>query len=191
MANEKTMKILPLTHRALRGFLNALTTYADTIAYVRQTAPFKCGLPRYVYEEDERLFEKRRRMQVLRYLRKKKLIEYRIQRNRFLWRFTNDGLVAALKDKITDTTKRLRIGHCIILFDIPEATRDIRDELRNFLKSAGFIYLQRSAWVTDKNVKDDLTLLCSLLGISPWTTVRNMESSNAKTKMIASRFSRS
>ena len=40
----------------------------------------------------------------------------------------------------------------IVLFDIPEKNRPIRDELRNRLKEFGFVGWQQSVWVTKQDV---------------------------------------
>ncbi|MDF7822871.1 PaaX family transcriptional regulator C-terminal domain-containing protein [Pontiellaceae bacterium B12227] len=47
----------------------------------------------------------------------------------------------------------------ILMFDVPEKDRSYRDTLRNFLKTERFGYLQRSVWVSPRDVRpvyDDL-----------------------------------
>ena len=42
----------------------------------------------------------------------------------------------------------------IVLFDIPENDRLIRDVLRNTLKGLGFVGWQKSVWISKKDVKE-------------------------------------
>ncbi|MEK7461821.1 MAG: CRISPR-associated endonuclease Cas2 [Patescibacteria group bacterium] len=53
----------------------------------------------------------------------------------------------------------------VIIFDIPEKKRKIRDQVRTLFKSAGFYLLQDSVWVYPYDCEDLLTLLKSNLGV--------------------------
>lgn len=53
----------------------------------------------------------------------------------------------------------------VIIFDIPEKKRKIRDQIRVLFKSAGFYLLQDSVWVYPYDCEDILTLLKSDLGV--------------------------
>lgn len=53
----------------------------------------------------------------------------------------------------------------VIIFDIPEKKRKIRDQVRTLFKSAGFYLLQDSVWVYPYDCEDILTLLKSDLGV--------------------------
>lgn len=53
----------------------------------------------------------------------------------------------------------------VIIFDIPERKRKIRDQVRTLFKSAGFYLLQDSVWVYPYDCEDVLTLLKSDLGV--------------------------
>ena len=53
----------------------------------------------------------------------------------------------------------------VIIFDIPEKKRKIRDQIRILFKSAGFYLLQDSVWVYPYDCEDVLTLLKSDLGV--------------------------
>lgn len=54
----------------------------------------------------------------------------------------------------------------VIIFDIPEKRRKIRDQIRILFKSAGFYLLQESVWAYPYDCEDVLTLLKSDLGVS-------------------------
>jgi len=53
----------------------------------------------------------------------------------------------------------------VIIFDIPEKKRNVRDHIRTLFKSAGFYLLQDSVWVYPYDCEDVLTLLKSDLGV--------------------------
>lgn len=53
----------------------------------------------------------------------------------------------------------------VIVFDIPEKKRRVRDRIRIMFRSAGFFLLQDSVWVYPYDCEDVLTLLKSELGV--------------------------
>lgn len=54
----------------------------------------------------------------------------------------------------------------IVIFDIPEKYRKIRDQLRITLKSYGFYQLQESVWVFPYDCENVITLLKADLGVA-------------------------
>ncbi|MBI2019997.1 hypothetical protein HYS94_01085 [Candidatus Daviesbacteria bacterium] len=64
----------------------------------------------------------------------------------------------------------------IIVFDIPEKRRSIRDILRSRLKLWGFKPWQQSVWASKKNLTNKLRALIKELGIEDWVLV--IESDN-------------
>lgn len=52
----------------------------------------------------------------------------------------------------------------LVMFDVPESRKKVRDTLRMLLRSAGFIYFQDSAWVQPYPCDELVTLLRSHLG---------------------------
>ena len=59
----------------------------------------------------------------------------------------------------------------IVIWDIPESKRRVRDLLRRRLKEWGFKAWQRSVWVSKKNVTTQLKNLINELGIEKWVAV--------------------
>lgn len=53
----------------------------------------------------------------------------------------------------------------VIIFDIPEKKRKVRDRIRVLFRSAGFYLLQDSVWVYPYDCEDVLTLLKSEMGV--------------------------
>lgn len=64
----------------------------------------------------------------------------------------------------------------VVIFDIPEDKRRIRDQFRRKLKHWGFKNWQQSVWATKNDVTDKLRSLIEELGIGQWVTV--LESAN-------------
>ncbi|MCR4305512.1 MAG: hypothetical protein NUV73_00320 [Candidatus Daviesbacteria bacterium] len=59
----------------------------------------------------------------------------------------------------------------VVLFDIPEEKRIIRNLFRRNLKKWGFKHLQKSVWISKRNVFDKLELYIKDLGIERWVIV--------------------
>ena len=54
---------------------------------------------------------------------------------------------------------------CFVIFDIPERHRKLRNELRSFLRYAGFRCMQKSVWFSDRDVFDPITMLFAINGM--------------------------
>ena len=59
----------------------------------------------------------------------------------------------------------------IVIFDIPEQKRLIRDLFRRNLKKWGFKHLQKSVWISKKNVTEKLFSYIKDLGVEKWVWV--------------------
>lgn len=59
----------------------------------------------------------------------------------------------------------------IVIFDIPEKRRSVRDLLRHNLKSWGFTPWQQSVWVTKKDCTKPLREYIKKIGIEDWVVV--------------------
>lgn len=63
----------------------------------------------------------------------------------------------------------------IVVFDIPEQKRLVRNLFRRNLKKWGFKSLQKSVWISKKNVTDKLFAYIKDLGIEKWVWVFESE----------------
>lgn len=63
----------------------------------------------------------------------------------------------------------------IVIFDIPEQKRLIRDLFRRNLKKWGFKHLQKSVWISKKNVTEKLFSYIKDLGVEKWVFVFESE----------------
>ncbi|NQU83271.1 MAG: CRISPR-associated endonuclease Cas2, partial [Parcubacteria group bacterium] len=83
---------------------------------------------------------------------------------------TEKGKKAALRYQVLKCNN-LTQNYCIIIFDIPESEKNIRTFFRKFLKEADFVQLQKSVWVTQKDVGDYLIELIYLAKAKKWIHV--------------------
>lgn len=114
---------------------------------------------------------------------------FKYQSDNVLTRLANDGYIQFEEKRgkryarITDSGRRFLLAHGknlfmltqkpkrwdkrwrIVLFDIPEKRRVVRDALRNTMKSFGFYRLQDSVWVYPHDCEDVVTLLKAELKI--------------------------
>ena len=65
-----------------------------------------------------------------------------------------------------------------ISYDIPEVLRVKRDRFRNSIKKMGFVKIQKSLWVTDRNVTDLLEIVIEEFGVEDYVIYMVSESSN-------------
>lgn len=87
-----------------------------------------------------------------------KYLEVTPKGKRFLLKLKIEGLV---QDKPEKWDKKYRI----VIFDIPEGSRKIRDELRKTIQGFGFICLQKSVWLYPYPCQNIIELLKQYLGV--------------------------
>jgi phenylacetic acid degradation operon negative regulatory protein len=103
--------------------------------------------------------------EAIRRLRDGGYIEKEVNQGKILLRLTNLGREYLGKDEEWDGKFRL------VIWDIPENKRRIRDLFRRRLKEWGFKSWQRSVWVSKKNVTEKLRNLIKELGVGDWVAV--------------------
>ena len=107
-------------------------------------------------------------------LRKRGLIETdKTEANRLILKLTDEGRTAILlnEENIGNWDGKWRI----VVFDIPEQKRLIRNLLRRNLKKWGFKHLQKSVWISKKNITEKLFSYIKDLGIEKWVWVFESE----------------
>ncbi len=115
--------------------------------------------------------------QALKRLREKGFIEQATEKDagKIILRLTEAGREFLLFSKPEDEIKwdgKWRI----VVFDVPESKRLVRDVLRRRLKMWDFKLWQKSVWASKKNVTDKLRSLIKELDIGDWVLV--IESDN-------------
>lgn len=106
--------------------------------------------------------------QALKRLREGGLIEQIKLKNDVLLKLTEAG-----KDLINNQSEEKKWDGKwrVVIFDIPEEKRIIRNLFRRNLKKWGFKHLQKSVWISKRNVFDKLEAYIKDLGIEKWVIV--------------------
>lgn len=107
-------------------------------------------------------------------LREKGLIETENKDTaQIIFKLTDEGRTVLLlsKDEEDNWDGKWRI----VVFDIPEQKRLIRGLFRRNLKKWGFKHLQKSVWISKKNVTDKLFGYIKDLGVEKWVWVFESE----------------
>lgn len=110
--------------------------------------------------------------QALKRLREGGLIEQVKLKDDIIIKLTEEGrdlISDRFEDKDWDGKWR------VVIFDIPEEKRIIRNLFRRNLKKWGFKHLQKSVWVSKRNVFDKLESYIKDLGIEKWVIVMEAE----------------
>lgn len=125
--------------------------------------------------------------QAIRRLRERGLIEFdRHKTGEIILRLTQAGSeLIFLKKEVVDWDGRWRI----VIFDIPESKRAVRDVLRWKLKQWDFVQWQKSVWATKKLLTENLRKLIKELEVEDWVLV--IESDNVGREPETTKTSRS
>lgn len=108
--------------------------------------------------------------QSLKRLRENGLIDF-IDDEKLLVRLTDQGREKALLAKIKLEPQKWDGKWRLVIFDIPEKRRAVRDLLRSKLKQWDFIRLQQSVWASKKDCKKPLRDFIKSVGIEDWVMV--------------------
>ena len=94
-------------------------------------------------------------------------IEKIIKNDRVYLRLTSTGKKRLYRDfPILNLVKKWDRRWLIVVFDISEKSKSIRNNLRNKLKSLGFGMLQESVWINPLSIGEDMRELISSIGLS-------------------------
>lgn len=114
---------------------------------------------------------------VINRLRKQGMVEDQVNEGNIILKLTSIGEEFLLTNKSEEEVEwdgKWRM----VIFDIPEDKRKVRNILRSRLKMWGFEPWQKSVWVSKKNLTNKLRSLVKELGIEQWVLV--IESDNVK-----------
>jgi len=166
---KKVLKALATTRRILLF----LAEEAKETLYYSDSSPW---LPDPIHRppptrEDRAWAEYARQKRALADLRRKKFIETRKLGNRIMFRLTEKGRVAVIKDVIRVSGKLDGRGLVMVSFDIPKQENAVRVRLRYALKDLGFKLVQQSLWVSDKDVGKIMKRLIADIGAEKWVRV--------------------
>ena len=130
---------------------------------------FRYGLEEAIEIRDskERAIQKRE----IRRLEKRKLVKIDKVADKYEVRLSDQGLLEVLRQKIHQTDSLPEGQDCIVLFDIPETKRKLRDGLRRLLKETGFFFIQRSVWMSPFDAGEVLAQFFEFIGNESWVRV--------------------
>ncbi|MFH1404539.1 MAG: hypothetical protein ABIH21_00380 [Patescibacteria group bacterium] len=115
--------------------------------------------------------EARAQRQAVARLKKRRLLTVKKQANEYHIKLTKQGQAEAFRLKILNADLLPRHQICMVVFDIPETQRKLRQQLRLFLKTAAFIPIQRSVWITPFDVCSQLQKLFSINNVKGWVKI--------------------
>jgi len=84
---------------------------------------------------------------------------------------TDKGRVKILKHKIARCKSLSKGQYVMVIFDIPESQRRLRNELRWVLKQNKFVQIQLSVWASKQRVYKEIKNLVFELGLEKWVTI--------------------
>ncbi len=111
---------------------------------------------------------------VLRRLRERGLIDF-VGSTALIFKLTDSGKDKALWVKMTELEEKWDGKWRIIIWDIPEKRREVRNLLRGKLKKLGFRQFQKSVWGSKKNCTKILRKFIKQIGIEDWVMVIESE----------------
>lgn len=105
-------------------------------------------------------------------LKKRRMIVVQDKGNKLVAALTAKGKSQILRNLIIDTHDKLPKGvNCYVAYDIPEAAKNSRSELRRLLKKSGFQLMQKSLWRSENDVADLMQLFVEDAGVSEWVSI--------------------
>lgn len=126
--------------------------------------------PGYYARGYERDLKKSRLAEALKQLRERGFVkEDKIDAGKLILKLTDSGRETLGLDQIEE--KKWDGKFRIVIFDIPEQKRILRNMFRRVLKKWGFKQLQKSVWVSKLDVYDRLVNYIHELGIDEWVSV--------------------
>lgn len=140
----------------------------------------------YRYKWELPKLRQRELSQGLKRLRERGLIlEDKVDVDKIVFKLTDLGKISLGVESEEEWDGKWRI----VIFDIPEQKRIIRNLFRRRLKEWGFKRWQQSVWVTKRNVTKKLRLLIADLKIEDWIAVIESEDVLIGHKLLDGRIS--
>ncbi len=122
--------------------------------------------------ERNREIERWKMIRELKRLKKRELVKMRETGDKIYFSLTKDGRILLLTKALKEKSGKLPNGQqCFIIFDVPESVRYVRREIRYILKNIECDKVQRSVWVTDRDVVQELVQLVKLSGLEKWIQI--------------------
>lgn len=176
MANVIKVRKNSLSYLILLTLEKAIDGYVRFEDFTYHHYRYKWGIPE---------LEQRELSQALKRLRERGLIlEDKADVDKIIIKMTDLGKTALGVESEEKWDGKWRI----VIFDIPEQKRIIRNLFRRRLKDWGFKRWQQSVWVTKRNVTEKLRLLIDDLKIADWIAVIESEDALIGNKLLDGRL---
>lgn len=120
--------------------------------------------------EIKRLRNERYARNMLYRLTKMKYLAARKLGQRVVVQFTDKGRAAVLRERLRHAPV-LTHRYTVVIFDIPESQRLVRNLFRRLLKEGGFVMLQQSVWLSKRDVRSMVIDFIRQFKLSPWVNV--------------------
>jgi len=104
-------------------------------------------------------------------LEKSGLIKTKKIKRKTYVKLTEKGKFEYLRNKMTSSSKLPDGLICIVVFDIPEKEKLLRDSLRKFLIESAFIPIQKSVLISQFNDAASMKKMFKMLKIEKWVRV--------------------
>ena len=112
--------------------------------------------------------------QALKRLRERGLVDL-VSDEKLAYRLTDEGKQKAVWEVVKADNRKWDGKWRVVIFDVPEKRRQVRDLLRENLKRWGFIAWQQSVWATKKDCIKPLRKFIQDVGIEDWVIVLESE----------------
>ncbi len=165
--NRVQKRVLTKTGELLLGLANGLGNAMESGWSVYRVSPI-ASARRDGYDGDPFWDEYRR----LKALEKKRVVKLKRSGRKIEYRITNDGWHETLKLRILTSEALLPEGEvCMVAFDIPEDIANVRRTFRYLLRRAKFRQVQRSVWVSNRDITRELAELVKVLRVEKYVRV--------------------
>ncbi len=149
-----------LSHSLLTALEKAVDGYVRIEDYMYHPSEYTYG------RGFDRPLKKSELAQVIKRLREKGLIDF-IDTDKLAVKITHLGKEAIGVETQSNWDGKYRV----VIFDIPEEKRVIRNAFRRKIKHWGFKKIQQSVWVSKNDVTEKLSQTIKSLGVEEWIVI--------------------
>jgi len=121
--------------------------------------------------EIERLHDKRRVREAYRSLKRYRYLVERKVGKRLLVTLTDKGRSALLQQQLRQSDSLPKGTFTVVIFDIPESERLSRRQFRLLLRQSGFVKLQQSVWVSQRDARQIMADFVRRVKLGRWVNV--------------------
>lgn len=147
--------------------LLGLAGVGDILEEVRDPLSLGASVYKNVYGFIPRSYTRNNFLQMVNRSLKTGDIEKVVKDGKVYLRLTSAGKNKVKRDfPIVNLTKKWNKHWVIVIFDIEEKSKGVRERLRNKLKSLGFGMLQKSIWISPLAIGEDMKEVIESIGLS-------------------------